>query len=191
MIARIIGLSLVIACSTAYGRAPDDGPENFNEPPTTVSESTASQDQSQQQQQQQSASASNAGNAQRVAINSKQKRQAPGAYAPAVYASHSCALGWSIGASAPGAGISGGKAKADPACERRELARVLTSLNPQLALTVLCADPIVAAVAVEGDCTYVAPPPIIVESDPAPAPDLSRYATKEDLDRAFKKSVSK
>jgi hypothetical protein len=125
-----------------------------------------------------------------VSSSYRDRLQAPSSHAPAVYASHSCALGWSLGASVPGGSVNGGKAKADPSCERREWARVLYSMNPELALKVACSDPIVAQVAAPGDCEHVhveferetaAPDPI----------DMSAYATKEELDRVFRKTVSK
>lgn len=126
-----------------------------------------------QQQTAQGGAANNEGNSLTVSSHYEEKRQAPDVSAPAVYASHSCALGWSIGATGPGAGISGGKAKADPSCERREWARVLWSMNPALALKVACSDPIVAAVVGEGDCVYVTPPA---------APEPTAYATKDDVE---------
>ena len=141
------------------------------------------------------ATASNAGNAQSTTITStyKERLQAPNVYAPAVYASGSCAYGWSAGISIPGGGISGGKAKPDPACDRREVARVLTPLNPALALKVLCNDPIVMAVANPEDCIYNKADDRLGDTYGAPAPqlDLSKYATKDEVERAFKKSVSK
>lgn len=118
----------------------------------------------------------------------RERLQAPGVAAPSVFASHSCALGWSLGASGPGAGISGGKAKADPSCERREWARVLFAMNPDLALKVACSDPIVAAVARPEDCVYVH----IEHEAQKPEPiDMSAYVTREELDRAFRKAVAK
>lgn len=120
----------------------------------------------------------------------EEKLQAPNVYAPAVYASGSCATGWSAGVSIPGAGLSGGKSKSDPACDRREVARVLTPLNPQLALKVLCNDPIVMAVASSSDCVYQRTYDR-AESYHTPAPDLSSYATKEELGRAFKQAQQK
>lgn len=67
-------------------------------------------------------------------------------------------------------------------------------VNPTLALKVLCSDPYVAAVADinAGDCIYVEEITIHsnVISQPDPA-DMSKYATKEELNRAFKQSQSK
>lgn len=147
--------------------------------------------------------ASNLGNTQNLTVNSRyeQKRQAPSVFAPAVYASGPCAYGWSAGASIPGGGASFGKSKPDKNCDRRELARVLAPLNPDLALKVLCRDPLIeemnlAGELIPGDCEYMAPPIVITRdldqkpkagsSDPDP-----RYATKEELQRAFKDSQSK
>lgn len=123
----------------------------------------------------------------------EERLQAPNVNAPAVYASGSCAYGWSAGLSIPGGGISGGRAKPDASCDRREVARVLTPLNPALALKVLCADPIVMEVAEGSDCIYTKAVDTLSDSYYAPAPqmDLSRYATKEELDRAFKQSQKK
>jgi hypothetical protein len=151
-----------------------------------------------QSQNAQGGTATNAGNAQSVNLSShyEEKLQAPNVYAPAVYASGSCATGWSAGVSIPGAGLSGGKSKSDPACDRREIVRVLTPLNPDLALRVACADPMVREVAEEGDCIYA--PPLPPRADPASrvlVPDLSPYATKAELrdsvDKAFKQSQRK
>lgn len=150
--------------------------------------------------------ASNLGNNQTIAVNSRyqQKRQAPSVFAPSVYASGPCAYGWSAGASIPGGGASFGKAKPDTNCDRRELARVLTPLNPDLALRVLCNDPLILELnrmegLVAGDCSYMGPPLVITRDvDQKPRADSSepppldpRYATKEQLDKAFKQSQSK
>lgn len=108
-----------------------------------------------------------------------------------MYASAVCAYGWSAGLSIPGGGLSGGKSKIDSDCNRRELARVLTPLNPQLALKVLCADPMARDVAEYGDCDYQEPIHILSEPVAIDSVDHSRYATKEELERAFKKSQSK
>lgn len=126
----------------------------------------------------------------------RDRAQAPAVSAPPVYASGPCAYGWSAGVVVPGAGLSAGRAKADPACDRRELARVLTPLNPWLALKVACGDPLVEEMLAEGklrpeDCVYVPPTAAGVE-DPPPAAD---YVTRPELDaalaRAFKQSVRK
>lgn len=141
--------------------------------------------------QSQSSTATNEGNHQSLSVSSsyRDRLQAPSVFAPAVYASGPCAYGWSAGLSVPGGGISGGRAKTDPNCDRRELARVLTPLNPELALKVLCADPIVAAVAVPGDCEYVRI--TTDEAHTASATPPPAYATKEELDRAFRQAVAK
>lgn len=151
----------------------------------------------------QTQSATNAGNAQNTAITSvyEERLQAPSISAPPVYASGPCAYGWSAGLSVPGAGISGGKSKPDTACDRRELARVLTPLNPQLALKILCADPIAAAVATPADCTYIEQESrhVVSEAPPSSAKTVeamkevfpTKTEVKETVDRAFKRSQSK
>ncbi len=137
-------------------------------------------------------STSNAtGGANSLSVSYRDRLQAPGLGIAPVYASHPCALGWSAGVSIPGGALGGGKARVDAGCERRELARVIAPLNPSLALRVLCADPIVAAVARPGDCEYVTPVVAVPAQPVAPPVDLSAYATKEELGRAFKKSVAK
>ncbi len=137
-------------------------------------------------------STSNAtGGANSLSVSYRDRLQAPGLGIAPVYASHPCALGWSAGVSIPGGALGGGKARVDAGCERRELARVIAPLNPSLALRVLCADPIVAAVARPGDCEYVTPVVAVPAQPVAPPVDLSAYATKEEVARAFKTSVSK
>lgn len=122
-------------------------------------------------------------------MNYRDRLQAPSINVPAVYASAVCAYGWSAGLSVPGAGVSGGKSKIDSDCNRREAARVLTPLNPQLALKVMCADPMVAAVVTLGDCEYVIP--VVAMPVPITPVDPAIYATKDELQKAFKKSLSK
>jgi len=124
-------------------------------------------------------------------IRYEDRLQAPAVFAPAVYASGPCAYGWSAGASAPGAGLSFGKSKPDAACDRRELARVLTPLNPALALKILCADPIAAEVATPEDCRYAAPtdtskPTVVILED-----GHADLATKEQLRRAVEAAAGK
>jgi hypothetical protein len=148
----------------------------------SASTSWQTQGQTQNQTAQSSSAASTDGNSQNLSIESsyRDRLQAPSAFAPAVYASGPCAYGWSAALSVPGGSVGGGRAKADAACDRREVARVLTPLNPQLALKVLCADPIVAAVAQGNDCTYVE---VVGEKVPPlpPAIDLSQYVTRDEL----------
>src|SRR5690606_25625248 len=112
-----------------------------------------------------------ASSSQDVSISYRDRLQAPAVMAPAVYASGPCAYGWSVGVSIPGAGVSGGKSKTDAGCDRRELARVLTPLQPALALKLLCADPMLAEVALPEDCVYFAPP--VVTSTAAPTPNYA------------------
>lgn len=149
----------------------------------------------QQSQTAEGGNASNAGNAQDVSVSSsyRDRLQAPSVSAPAVYASAVCAYGWSAGIAVPGAGLSGGKSKIDEDCNRREAARVLTALNPQLALKVMCSDPIVKAVADvdAGDCEYVENIRITQDAPAHSSVDMSRYATKEELAKAFKQSQAK
>lgn len=133
----------------------------------------------------------------------RDRLQAPGVSAPPVYASGSCAYGWSAGVAAPGVGISGGRARPDASCDRRELARVLTPLNPALALRLLCADPLLAPIASAEDCTYVAPaPPAAVPMQAAPSNEGAEPATaapeyvtsaqlRESLDQMLKRTVAK
>ncbi|NJN35838.1 MAG: hypothetical protein HC794_00805 [Nitrospiraceae bacterium] len=122
------------------------------------------------------ATASSGGNT--LSTSYEDKRQAPAISAPPVYASGSCSQGWSLGLSIPGGGASGGKSKVDPGCERREAVRVLTPLNPWLALKVMCADPLVAAVATAEDCQYVPPAPPQAE---IPVIDTSEFVTRKEL----------
>lgn len=130
-------------------------------------------------------------------VEYSQRRQAPALSAPPVYASGPCAVGASGGISTPVGGISGGKVTFDADCNRRELARVLTPLNPALALKLLCADPMLAAIATESDCAYARPPetpaaaPVVVNvSAPPPAAPVA-CAAPEAVEKAFAKCVGK
>lgn len=127
--------------------------------------------------------------AQTQQILQKDKRQAPSVSAPPVYASGSCTYGWSAGLSIPGGGISGGKAKTDTECDRRELARVLTPLQPQLALDLLCASPLLTGIATKEKCTYIPPTAESVVT----FEDLEKLEsrTKERLDRAVRTQSGK
>ena len=97
----------------------------------------------------------------------------------------------------PGGAVTGGKSKPDVDCDTREYARVIAPLNPGLALALLCSAPIVQPVAAKYGCEYVAPPAPAAEIPDAPSvvvvpqQDLSKYALKEEVDRAFKKGVAK
>jgi hypothetical protein len=128
--------------------------------------------------------ASNVGNAQDVSVSStyRERLQAPSVSAPAVYASGPCTSGWSAGIAIPGGGLSGGKGKPDPGCERRELARVLTPLAPDLALRLLCADPMLAAVVSADECLFV-PQPLVTTNG-------KEYATREELEQVRKDSAT-
>lgn len=63
---------------------------------------------------------------------------------------------------------------------------MLAPLQPALALKLLCADPMLAEVALPEDCVYFAPP--VVTATAAPTPD---YATTEQLNRAFGAAMGK
>lgn len=145
-------------------------------------QSTSSASQNQMQSALSGAEATNAGNSQNLTVEShyREMRQAPASFAPAIYASGPCAYGWSAGVSFPGGSANGGKSKPDPNCDRREIIRVLTPLNPSLALKVACADPMVKEVATGLDCQYVE---IVGEKVPPlpPAIDLSKYVTRDEL----------
>lgn len=123
------------------------------------------------------------------AVSFRDRIQAPPVFAPAVYASGPCNIGWSAGASAPGAGLSFGRSKSDTSCDRRELARIMSTLNPAAALKILCADPIAREVLTDSDCVYMVPPdtskPTVVILDG------NGHATKEELRRAFEGSLGK
>jgi hypothetical protein len=163
-------------------------------PPTQTQAQQQGQNQSQQQEQAQSQAATSVSNGYQTQANNgntqgvtfEDRLQAPGMAAPAIYASGPCTTGWSAGASGPGAGLSFGKAKADPGCERRELARVMSPLNPTFATAILCLDPM----AVEAEkatgikCQYVAPiePPKVVNTE--------ELATKREL-QAVKEELTK
>ena len=155
---------------------------------------TSSANQNQTQSAVSGAQATNAGNSQSVESHYREIRQAPASFAPAIYASGPCAYGWSAGVSFPGGSANGGRAKADPNCDRREIVRILTPLNPALALKVACADPLVKEVASTIDCAM---PEVVVENTAPTAPtlDLSRYVTREELAerdrRIMQRSTSK
>lgn len=136
--------------------------------------------------QSQNASADNAGNS--LSVNNRDRLQAPAISAPAVYASGPCAYGWSAGVAVPGVGVSGGKSKPDTNCDRRELARVMSALNPAAAIKILCTDPLAKEAGLtEEDCTYRDP---LASLHTAAEPDED-FATREYVDRVFKQSQSK
>lgn len=140
-----------------------------------------------------------------LTANYKSRLQAPSVSAPPVYASGTCASGWSAGVSVPGAGISGGKSRPDTNCDRRELVRVVTPLNPWLALKVACEDPIILEMraanrVIDEDCVYVAPPsltntttvkPSGGETNAPASPPVTKQEVAEMVDRAFKQSSQK
>jgi hypothetical protein len=92
------------------------------------------------------------------------------AYAPAIYSSSACtAGGLSGGVSGFGAGVSLGGAKQDPQCQVRENARILASLDANLALMYLCANPTVDVGKVLGTaCKPQEPPVIVIPEQPKP-----------------------
>lgn len=180
-----LALTLLIA-GTAHATGSPPAPET----PDTRSEASAeakaeggdaqsasAASQNQTQSAVSGAEATNAGNSQNLTVEShyREMRQAPASFAPAIYASGPCAYGWSAGVSFPGGSANGGKAKPDVDCNRREAVRILTPLNPVLALKVMCADPLVAQVAEKADCKYIA---TLVA---APPPDLSEYPKRDEL----------
>jgi hypothetical protein len=144
------------------------------------------QGQSQGQYQDASASAQNG-----LSLTYKGQLQiphAPAPTAPAVYASGPCNTGDSRAITTPIGGVSKGKSSTDDNCNRREAARVLTPLNPGLALKVMCSDPYVAAVATPEDCVYVP-----TGTSTVTRADLDRVEqeTSKKIDTAFKQSQSK
>jgi hypothetical protein len=91
------------------------------------------------------------------------------AYAPAIYSSSACTAGGLSGAvSGFGAGVSLGGAKQDPQCQVRENARILASLDANLALLYLCANPTVDVGKVLGSACKPADPIIVLPPQPEP-----------------------
>ncbi len=155
------------------------------EPPTQSQNQGQAQNQGQSQQQQSSAT-----NGLSYSVQDRlQIPHAPAPTAPAVFASGPCNTGDSRAITTPIGGVSKGKSTADANCDRREVARVLTPLNPALALRVLCSDPYVAAVATPEDCIYTAP---VVPGNVTKA-DLEqvRQENIKRVDAAFKQSQAK
>lgn len=134
-----------------------------------------------------------------IDVQYKDRLQAPSIGAPPVYASGSCASGWSAGLAVPGGGISGGRAKADASCDRRELIRVLTPLNPWLALKIACEDPLIVEMrlrnlASASDCVYAPPalpPAAKIPEPPKESVVVTRDELRETVDRAFKQTSKK
>jgi hypothetical protein len=204
-----VALTLTLLASTAYAGSPAPAPSPHSDSKSAAvglgvakaeggnafaAGGTSSATQNQTQSSVSGAEATNAGNSQSLSISShyEAKRQAASAYAPAIYASGPCNMGRSVAVQTPVGGVSGGKATVDEDCNRRELARVLIPLSPRLALKVLCADPIVAKVAEEGDCIYTAQVVSIESTGPdVPALDLSRYVTREELVEREKRIVER
>lgn len=134
---------------------------------------------------------SNANN--QISYVDKDRLQAPSVSAPAVFASHSCAIGGSIGLAGPGFGVSGGKAKSDPKCDLRETVRILATLNPALALALLCQeDAAVAKAAGPDGCKLPPPAPLPPCQVCEPKDDsYSKEEVDERIERAFKSASSK
>jgi hypothetical protein len=126
------------------------------------------------------------------AISITDRLQAPAVGAAPIFASGPCVVAASGGVSGPGFGIAGGKAKIDPDCNLREMVRILTALNPRIALKLACTDPAVKAVA--GDCELPptpAPQPCAVCVPRETSDSYSKSETDERIERAFKGSISK
>lgn len=121
----------------------------------------------------------------------RERRQAPSVSAPAVYASGSCAYGWSAGVAVPGAGVSAGRAKPDPSCDRRELARILIAVKPALALKLLCSDPLLEAIVAGDDCVYVPPTTAAPPASAAAPATAVQYVTRDELTEILKRALSK
>lgn len=129
---------------------------------------------------------SNANNS--ISIAERDVRQAPGGMSTPVFASHSCALGGSLGLSGPGFGVTGGKAKSDPKCDLRETVRILSSLNPSLALALLCQeDPAVAKAAGPDGCKLPPPATVVQIVQPAAACPVNTEREKKILERCVSK----
>lgn len=123
-------------------------------------------------------------------------RTAATAYAPTVYASSVCSVGWSAGAQFLGFGGSGGKATPDKGCELRENIRIVASLNPALALKAACQLEGIREVATPQDCVYIPQqakqePPVTVIVPAAPVAADGGYVTRQELTEAFKRSIGK
>ena len=180
----ILAISLLGMCLTgiAYATPPTPTPA-----PTATSTSSATSESASTSFS--STGASNANNA----ISFQDRLQAPAGVATPVFASHSCAIGGSLGLSGPGFGVTGGKAKSDPKCDLRETVRILATLNPALALSLLCQeDPAVAKAAGPDGCKLPpapAPQPCAV-CQPA-ADTYSKDEVDAKLERVYKSAVSK
>ena len=191
----VIACALALLPSLALATNPQPTPD-----PRADADASARADASAEQSQNASAAIGDF----EVSSTYKERLQAPAVNAPPIYASGSCAYGASFSVSAPGVGLGGGKAKPDPDCNRRELVRVVSSLNPALALKIACEDPLVvdmvARGAIQADaCQYVppAPPkPVVEEAGPsakveaAPVAD-PQYVTRPELNEIIKRAVGK
>jgi hypothetical protein len=91
------------------------------------------------------------------------------AYAPAIYSSSACTGGGvSAGAAGMGFGVSVGGAKQDIQCQVRENARILSGLDPALAIMYLCQNDKVDVGAVLGAACKYTPPVVLPQPDPQP-----------------------
>lgn len=128
---------------------------------------------------------SNANNS--LTINDRDVRQAPSSFGTPIFASGPCTVATSGGLSGPGFGVSGGKARIDAECNLREMVRILTPLNPRIALKLACTDEHVKAIA--GDCEL--PPAPVPCQVCEPKADLSEYVKKSDLIERDKRILEK
>lgn len=173
-----------------YANAQADADSNA----VSVSNAHASQHQDQTANASSTSEGSSASNS--FSYSNRETRQAPSVFAPAVYASSPCAIGGSVGLSGPGFGVSGGKARTDEPCNLREMIRVLTPLNPALALALACTDPAVKAVAGDEGCK-LPPAPQLPCTACTPAVDegkvreIAREEASAAATKAFRAATSK
>lgn len=134
---------------------------------------------------------SNANNS--LEVSYKDRLQAPGLHVGSVYPSSVCGTGGAFSLTVPGGSIGGSRAKAElESCVRREWFRLLSIEHKALALRVACSDPIVAAVALKGDCEYT--PPLAPQPCAACEPKSDSYTKKETderIEKAFRSTVAK
>lgn len=138
-----------------------------------------------------SATASNEGVSLTASNVYRDRLQAPDLYAPPIYPSGPCNSGGSWGFVVPGGGVNAGKAKPDPKCDLREMIRVLTPLNPTLALKLACTDPDVAKAAGAAGCVLPESSNAELPAVPAPAPEPVQCVTPADLVEREKRILEK
>lgn len=204
---KLLWLMLVLPALAFTHNGGDDGHENDDGgTPTATATQNQTQEQSQGQGQSQSAtggtasassgsestsasgaSASNVGNSTSVSSIYKQIKQAPGAGADAGNTTSSCYHDVRLGFSTPLGGVSMGKGRKSADCFRLELADYLYGRGNDMAGDrVLCAVTDIAKI-LGDDCLA-----LVHEMHKAPAPIAeNQYATKEELDRAFKAANTK